>query len=86
MQFQGKVALVTGAGSGIGRASAELLARQGARVGLLDRSEDEFQDVMEWTHRQGLEALPLDADVSDPGAIQNAIHKNKEYIEIGRIG
>lgn len=44
-ELSGKVALITGAGSGIGQASALLLARQGAVVGLLGRIESELREV-----------------------------------------
>ncbi len=63
--FEGQVALVTGAGSGIGRASALHLARHGARVGLLGRDEDELKDVAGEIESQGGEALVLPADITD---------------------
>jgi shikimate 5-dehydrogenase len=43
MELQSKVVLVTGAGSGIGKAAAVRLARAGASVGVLSRTEDEIQ-------------------------------------------
>jgi NAD(P)-dependent dehydrogenase (short-subunit alcohol dehydrogenase family) len=63
--FEGQVALVTGAGSGIGRASALHLARHGARVGLLGRDEDELKDAANKIESQGGEALVLLADITD---------------------
>ena len=63
--FEGQVALVTGAGSGIGRASALHLARHGARVGLLGRDEDELKDAAGEIESQGGEALVLPADITD---------------------
>ncbi|MDP9315301.1 MAG: SDR family NAD(P)-dependent oxidoreductase, partial [Chloroflexota bacterium] len=45
MQLEGKVALITGAGSGIGKAAALRLAQAGAKVALLSRSADELEKV-----------------------------------------
>ena len=47
MELQGKVALVTGAGSGIGAASARLLASAGARIGVLGHTEGELHTSRE---------------------------------------
>ena len=47
MRLQGRVAIVTGAGSGIGRASAVLFAREGAFVALVDRDEAGMQETLE---------------------------------------
>jgi NAD(P)-dependent dehydrogenase (short-subunit alcohol dehydrogenase family) len=65
----GKVALVTGAGSGIGKATAKLFAYAGAKVAVLTRSNGEAEATCsEIRHAQG-EALGLVADVSDAVAI-----------------
>jgi NAD(P)-dependent dehydrogenase (short-subunit alcohol dehydrogenase family) len=73
MQLSGKVALVTGAGSGIGRAAAQLMAREGARVGVLDLSADEIKETVNEIKGAGGEALPLAADVSQPDQVQRAV-------------
>lgn len=67
MDFQDKVALVTGAGSGIGAACADLLARRGARVLVVDRNAEAARVVAK---RIGDAAHPVPADVSDPQACQ----------------
>lgn len=59
-----KVALVTGAGSGIGRASAIELARNGFAVGLLGRTPSELEEVAKLLRSSGAETERLDADIS----------------------
>ncbi|HOM80726.1 MAG TPA: SDR family NAD(P)-dependent oxidoreductase [Armatimonadota bacterium] len=75
MQLAGKVALVTGAGSGIGEASAVLFAREGARVGALDRTHEKLQAVVGRIEQSGGEAMALVADVSHPGEMESAIRE-----------
>lgn len=60
----GKVALVTGAGSGIGKATAKLFGYAGARVAVLTRSADEAEGTCQEIRRANGEALGLVADVS----------------------
>ena len=64
MKLQDKVALVTGAGSGIGRASALLFAREGARVAVVDLREDAAKETVQAIEQAGGQALALRADVS----------------------
>lgn len=63
-RLAGKAIIVTGAGSGMGRAFAMGLAREGATVGVLDLSEDAAQMVCAEVSAQSLQAMPLRADVS----------------------
>jgi NAD(P)-dependent dehydrogenase (short-subunit alcohol dehydrogenase family) len=73
--LKGKVALVTGGGSGIGKATAKLLLQEGARVGVLSRTTDEVEDAVEKLTRNGGEAMPLGADISIPEEMEEAVGK-----------
>nr|WP_308222360.1 SDR family NAD(P)-dependent oxidoreductase [Frankia sp. AgB32] len=69
----GNVALVTGAGSGIGAACARRLASAGARVVVTDRQGDRVKDVAAEIERAGGEAIAVEADVTDPDALERAV-------------
>jgi NAD(P)-dependent dehydrogenase (short-subunit alcohol dehydrogenase family) len=73
MELQGKVALVTGAGSGIGKAAALRFAREGAKVGVLSHTEDEIRKVAEEIERAGGKAIPLVADVAADAQMKKAV-------------
>lgn len=68
----GRVAVVTGASSGIGAASAEELAALGARVVLLARRADRLQELAARIEENGGRALAISADVTDKAAVQAA--------------
>jgi len=72
MQFSGKTALVTGAGSGLGKASAIALAKEGAKVAILARDAGELEETAREIERAGGEPLVLVADVSKPEDLQRA--------------
>lgn len=71
----GKVALVTGASSGIGRASAIALANQGAKVAVAARRMDKLEAVAAEIKSRGKEALPLAMDVTKKADIDAAVAK-----------
>lgn len=73
MEFQGQVALVTGAGSGIGQACAMMLAARGAFVGLLGRTEEELREVLAAIEKAGGQGRVLLADISDETAMRGAV-------------
>jgi NAD(P)-dependent dehydrogenase (short-subunit alcohol dehydrogenase family) len=73
MELQGKVALVTGAGSGIGKAAAMRFAREGAMVGVLSHTEDEIRKVAQEIEQAGGKAIPLVADVGDEDQMKKAV-------------
>ena len=64
MKLQGKVALITGAGSGIGWATALLFAREGARVACADINEGAAKETAQQIEKAGGQALVIRADVS----------------------
>lgn len=71
--FEGAHALVTGAGRGIGRASAVALAQAGANVSLLARSQDELEETAELVRVRGRVAKVAPADLGDPDQVPQAI-------------
>lgn len=78
-----KVALVTGAGSGIGRAAALLLAQSGARIAAIDHKQETTQEIAAKIQQTGAEAIGAVADVAQPEAVQQAIQSTVEAF--GRI-
>ena len=72
-RFAGQVALVTGAGSGIGQAAALTFARQGAFVALAGRREAELRVVADEIEHTGGHALVVPTDVTDESAVKSLI-------------
>ncbi|MBL8928640.1 MAG: SDR family NAD(P)-dependent oxidoreductase [Kineosporiaceae bacterium] len=72
-RLHGRVVLITGASSGIGRATALRLARAGARLVLVARSADELEDVVRECRSVAASSLPVVADVADPGDVERAM-------------
>jgi NAD(P)-dependent dehydrogenase (short-subunit alcohol dehydrogenase family) len=69
----GKVSVVTGAARGIGRALAQALAEAGSDVVLLVRDKEGVAAAAEDLEALGVTALPVAADVTDPGEVQQAV-------------
>jgi NAD(P)-dependent dehydrogenase (short-subunit alcohol dehydrogenase family) len=73
-----KVAIVTGAGSGIGEASALALLAEGYHVSLAGRRKDQLERVAQAAGAAKSRALVVPTDVADPGSIQNLFARTKE--------
>ena len=78
-----RVAVVTGASAGVGRAVAEELARRGDSVALLARGEAGLQGAADAVRRLGGTALPIRCDVSDAAAVEAAATRTED--ELGEI-
>lgn len=74
----GRTAVVTGAGGGIGRATAVSLAQAGCRVALIDREARTLEDTLNEIQTLGAEALALACDVSDPASVESAAARSAE--------
>ncbi|MEI1247921.1 SDR family oxidoreductase [Rhizobium aouanii] len=73
--INGKVALVTGASSGIGAATALKLAEAGSKVGIAARRTDKLEDLKKEIVSKGGEALVIEMDVVDPASVEAGVKK-----------
>ena len=78
MSVAGKTAIVTGAATGIGAATARLLAAHGARVLAAGLQPEELRETVAAIGAEGGEALAIDADVSDPAQIEAVAARAQE--------
>jgi 3-oxoacyl-[acyl-carrier protein] reductase len=72
-QLQGKVAVVTGAASGLGRATAEELSRRGAAVMLADLNADGAEAAAAKIREDGARAAAVRVDIADDGSVKAMI-------------
>lgn len=78
MRLESKVALITGGGSGIGRACAEMFAHEGARVAVSDISLERAQATTQFATSHGGEAIAISGDVSVGDDAQNMVSATVE--------
>ena len=79
-RFEGKAALVTGGGGGIGSAIALRLAEEGGAIGVLDRREDAAAEVAARVEAAGGRALALVAEITDPDSVAAALAQMTDAI------
>jgi len=71
--LEGKSALITGGGGGIGRATALIFAREGARLAIADAKSDTAEETVALVNQAGGQAIALSGDVTDSGTVQKMI-------------
>lgn len=77
--LEGKVALVTGGGRGLGKAIALTLAQAGADVAIASRTQKELEDTAEKIVAEGRKALPIVADVSRPDDVNRMVEEVRRW-------
>ena len=83
MRLEGKTALITGAGRGLGRACAVAFAREGANVALMSRTRKDLEETARLVEQEGAKALILEADVADEAAVRKAVEQARS--ELGPV-
>ena len=75
MRLRGKVAFITGAGMGQGRAACRIFSREGAGIAAVDINEEEGRKTVELVREQGGEAIFIRCDVAVEKQVQNAVEQ-----------
>ena len=84
-EFQGKVAIVTGGTSGIGRAAAVAYAREGAKVVVAGRRAAEGEETVRLVREQGGEAMFVPTDVAQEAQVKNLIERHAGTVRPARF-
>jgi len=82
MNLQGRTALITGAGQGIGRACAEVFASRGADLVLLEKNSSTLHEVAEEIRKTGRRVVPVAVDLTDLEALRRELEKNCSNLAI----
>ncbi|WP_067856155.1 SDR family NAD(P)-dependent oxidoreductase [Nocardia shimofusensis] len=83
MKLEGKVAVITGAGSGFGRQCAQLFSSEGAKIAVVDIDADRAEQTVKIVEEQGGTALAITADVANESQVDAAVAKTVE--EFGKL-
>ena len=79
LRLGGKVAVITGAGTGIGRATAQLFAQEGARVVVAELNAEAGEQTAQLIIQAGGQAIAIKTDVTEPDSIQGTIDKAVQH-------
>jgi NAD(P)-dependent dehydrogenase (short-subunit alcohol dehydrogenase family) len=82
MNLEGQVALITGAGRGLGRAFSLGLAKAGMRVAVVARSGDQIAETVSLIEAAGGTGIAIPADVSDPGAVKQMAQEVRQSLGV----
>src|SRR5262245_15009290 len=75
MRFKGKIAVITGGANGIGEATALLMAREGAKIAVVDIDPTRLENVVRAIQTQGGEAIYAETDVLNEQAVGGMVHQ-----------
>jgi NAD(P)-dependent dehydrogenase (short-subunit alcohol dehydrogenase family) len=79
MKLDGKVVLITGAGSGLGRHCSQLFSAEGARIAIVDIDGDRAEQTLKLVEQDGGDAIAITADVSDKEQITAAVRQTVDH-------
>ncbi len=78
--MNGKIAAVLGVGPGLGTAIAHRFAREGYAIGLMARNEEGLSEIQQGIEGEGVQALPIPTDATDPASVEEAFGKLREEL------
>ena len=78
-RLKDKVCIITGGGAGLGEATAQLFAEEGARVVVMDINKADAERVAGLVNQAGGDGMPIEADVADERAVEGVVRATIEY-------